>query len=142
MTILDINILLYAHDPESPQHLAARAWLDNLIVSPEVIGLPWLTIWGFVRISTNQRIRPHPKAAADAFQRVREWLAQPGVILVQPGARHLELLERLVIEGQAAGPLLTDAALAALALENGASLASTDRDFSRFPGLRWINPLA
>lgn len=142
MTILDINILLYAHDPESPQHMAARAWLDNLFNSPEVIGLPWATIWGFVRISTNQRIRPNPKGAAGAFQRVREWLTQPGVAVIEPGPHHIELLEQLVVGGQAAGRLVSDAVLAALAIENGATLASTDRDFARFPNLRWMNPLA
>ena len=92
-------------------------------------------------ISTNSRVLNNPKTAHEAVQIVREWLALPGVVVVQPGPRHLELLERLVIDNRAAGPLTTDAALAAMAIEHGATLASTDRDFSRFPDLRWVNPI-
>ena len=79
--------------------------------------------------------------AVVAFRHVREWLAQPGVIILHPGPRHAELLERLVTEGRAAGALVSDAALAALAIQNGAVRASTGRDFSRFPDLRWMNPV-
>jgi len=103
-----------------------------------MIGLSWLTLWAFIRISTNPRSWPSPVAAGAVFEVVRSWLAQPGVVIIHPSPRHLELLEQLVTEGQATGPLVSDAALAALAIENGAVLASTDRDFSRFPGLRWL----
>ena len=94
-----------------------------------------------MRLSTNPRVLAKPKTPKEAFQIVREWLALPGVVVVQPGPRHAELLERLVVDNRAAGPLTTDAALAALAIEHGATLASTDRDFSRFPDLRWVNPI-
>ena len=141
MILLDANILLYAYNADSPQQEAAARWLEELLGGTEVIGLPWTTLWAFLRICTNPRVWPNPKSAPEAFQIVREWLAQPGVILVHPGLRHAELLERFVTEHRAAGPLVSDAALAALAFENGAVLASTDRDFSRFAGLRWVNPL-
>jgi toxin-antitoxin system PIN domain toxin len=141
MTILDVNLLLYAYEADSPQHPAAISWLEQLFAGSDVIGLAWITLWAFVRLSTNPRVWPKPMSATAAFQHIRDWLAVPGVVIVQPGPRHLELLERLVSENRAAGPLVSDAALAALAIENGAVLASTDRDFSRFPDLRWVNPV-
>ncbi len=141
MTILDANILLYFYNADAPEHAKVAAWLEKLFNSPGVIGLPWATIWAFLRISTNPRIWPNPKSVEKAFDTVREWLAHPGVRIVHPGPRHAEILERLVGEYQAPGPMVSDAALAAIAFEYGATLASTDRDFSRFPDLRWINPL-
>jgi toxin-antitoxin system PIN domain toxin len=141
VTILDANILLYAYNADSPKHVAAAHWLEELFSGPDVIGLPWVTLWAFLRISTNPRVWSNPKSAQEAFTIVRAWLAQPGVVVVDPGPRHAELLEELVTKHSASGPIVSDAALAALALENGAILASTDRDFSRFPHLRWVNPL-
>jgi toxin-antitoxin system PIN domain toxin len=141
VTLLDVNILLYAYDKDAVHHVAAAKWVKHLINGPEVIGLPWITLWAFVRLSTNPRVLANPKTPQEAFQIVREWLALPGVVVVQPGPRHAELIERLVIDNRAPGPLVTDAALAALAIEHGATLASTDRDFSRFPDLRWLNPI-
>ncbi len=140
MTILDANVLLYAYNADAPQHVAAATWLEGLWSGSDVIGLPWMTIWAFLRISTNPLVWPNPKSAQQAFGIVREWLAQPGVVIIHLGLRHAELLEKLVREHRATGPLVSDAALAALALENGAVLASTDRDFSRFPNVRWVNP--
>ena len=141
MTLLDANVLLYAYNADAPEHERARGWLESLFASPEWIGLPWLTLWAFLRISTNPRLFPRPLRAEEAFGILDGWLRLPRVRVVEPGPRHLELLERLVIGNQAAGGLLTDAALAALAFEQGAVLASTDQDFSRFPDLRWMNPL-
>jgi toxin-antitoxin system PIN domain toxin len=142
VTILDVNILIYAYNPDAPQHPLASVWLERLFNGPDAIGIPWVTIWAFLRLTTNPRLSTHRKMEAIALQTVRSWLAHPGVVLVQPGPRHLEILERLIVEDQASGPLVSDATLAALALENGAGLASTDKDFKRFSGLRWINPLA
>ncbi len=141
MTIVDVNVLLYACQADSPQHPAAASWLEQLFAGWDVIGLAWITLWAFVRLTTSPRVWPRPMAAAKAFQQIRDWLAQPGVVIVNPGPRHAELLERLVTENRAAGPLVTDAVLAALTIENGAVLASTDQDFSRFKDLRWINPV-
>jgi toxin-antitoxin system PIN domain toxin len=141
LIILDANILVYASNIDAPEHRAAQRWLENLISSTEIIGLPWVTIWALLRISTNQRIRANPLSTRQAFSLISEWLEQPGIVLIQAGPRHFEILERLVAQYGVAGTLVTDAVLAALAIENGASLASTDRDFSRFSELKWINPL-
>ena len=141
MTLLDANLLLYAYNADAPQQSVAARWLADLLESGEGIALPWVTIWAFVRIATNSRIWLNPLSADQAFTIVEEWIAQPGVVVLQPGPRHTEILKRLIIEHSVAGPLVTDAVLAALALENGALLASTDQDFRRFPELRWTNPL-
>lgn len=142
MTILDVNLLLYAYDANALQQPRAEHWLTELLSSSEQIGLAWATIWAFIRISTSSRILSKPLEPKKAFEVIAHWVAQPGVIVVQPGPRHAELLERLVLTYGAAGPLVTDAVLAALAIEHGAVLASTDQDFRRFPELRWVNPLA
>ena len=142
MTVLDVNLLLYAYNSDVPQQSAAARWLADLLESGEIIALPWITVWAFIRICTNPRIWKSPRPVKEAFAIIDKWLAQPGVILLQPGPRHREILEQLVEEHNATGPLVTDAVLAALAIENGASLASTDQGFSRFRGLRWINPLS
>jgi toxin-antitoxin system PIN domain toxin len=141
VTLLDANVLIYAYNADAPEHEAARAWLDGLLASGDWVGLTWLTLWAFLRISTNPRLFPRPLAVNEAFEIVRDWLALPSVAVIQPGTRHFGLLEHLAVENQAGGPLMSDAALAAMAIEHGAVLASTDRDFSRFPGLRWLNPL-
>jgi toxin-antitoxin system PIN domain toxin len=142
MTIIDANLLLYAYNADAPQQPAAARWLKGAFDSAETLALPWMTLWAFLRISTNSRIWDNPLPAAEALALIRDWLAQPGVVIPQPGPRHLEILETLVAGHGALGPRTTDAVLAALAIENGAVLASTDQDFRRFPGLRWVNPLA
>jgi toxin-antitoxin system PIN domain toxin len=140
--LLDANILLYAYNADALEHAPAVRWVEDVFSGSEVVALPWITLWAFLRISTNARAWQNPKPAAEAFEIVRGWLEEPNVVVVQPGPRHMELVEKMVVDHRAAGPLLTGAALAALALENGAVLASTDQDFSRFTALRWINPLA
>jgi toxin-antitoxin system PIN domain toxin len=142
VTVVDANLLLYAYNADAPQQPASAKWLKELFDSGETVGLPWVTIWAFVRICTNPRIWSNPRPADEAFAIIDAWLDQPGVVTLQPGPRHLEILERLVREHGAIGPLAMDAVLAALAIENGALLASTDQDFRRFPGLRWSNPLS
>jgi len=142
VTILDANLLLYAYNESAPEQAAAAEWLTKLLESGETIALPWVSIWAFLRISTNARIFPNARSANEAFAIVNEWLAQPGVVVLQPGPRHFEILERLALRYAVNGPLMMDAVLAALAIENGAVLASTDQDFRRFPEARWINPLA
>ena len=142
MILLDANLLLYAYDADAPQHPAATAWLEKTIRGSETIGLPWVAIWAFLRVTTNARLWPKPKTLDEAFDAVRDLVRQPGVVIVNPGTRHGEILEKLVREHRATGSMVSDAVLAALALENGATLASSDQDFSRFRDLRWINPLA
>jgi uncharacterized protein len=141
MTVLDANVLVYAHNADAPQHRDVTTWLKALFERPDLIGLPWPSVWAFLRIATNARLWPSPKPVREAFANIRWWLAQPGIVPIHPGPRHAEILERLIAECQATGPLVSDAVIAALALENGATVASTDRDFSRFSGLRWVNPL-
>jgi toxin-antitoxin system PIN domain toxin len=108
----------------------------------ESVGLPWASLLAFVRIGTNLRAFPTPLTITEAVEIVGEWLAQPVVHPVGPGDRHWSILAELLPRAQAKGPLVTDAHLAALAIEYGALLCSTDGDFSRFPGLRWHNPIA
>ena len=141
MIIPDANLLLYAYNADAPQHARSATWLEALFSGAETAGLAWVTLWAFLRLSTNSRIFPNPKSAAQALEIVRSWLRQPDVVVVHPGERHTELLEGLVMRYGASGALLSDAGLAALALEHGATLASTDQDFRRFPELKWVNPL-
>ena len=141
MTIIDANLLLYAYNEDAPQQRAASQWLSKLLASGETIGLPWVTVWAFIRISTNSRIWPNPRPSREVFAIVSEWLAQPGVVPLHPGPLHAQILEKLVNDHGATGPVVTGAVLAALAIEHGARLASTDQDFRRFPDLRWLNPL-
>jgi uncharacterized protein len=141
MIILDANILLYAYDDKAAEHERVRRWLVRQFDAREAIGLPWVSICAFLRIATNPRINRTPLSLEEAFAIVREIQTIPRATLVQPGPQHGDILEGLAIAAQAAGPRMTDATLAAIAIELGAKLASTDRDFARFQGLHWINPL-
>jgi toxin-antitoxin system PIN domain toxin len=139
--VLDANILLYAYDSSSSQHAKARAWVEDVFSGTSAIGLPWQTIAAFLRITTNPRLPGERLSAKEAVQIVDLWLEQPNVRLLAPGDDHWHLLSRTIVEGQASGPLISDAQLAALTIEFGGVLHTTDRDFARFPGLRWTNPL-
>ena len=141
MTVIDASILLYAYNADSPDHKRAARWLNKLIESHEVIGLPWATVWAFLRISTNPRLWDKPIPARDAVEIVSDWMSLPDVVLLNPGPRHWDLVSKLITDYKANGPLVAKAAIAALALENGAAFASTDQDFARFKALRWLNPL-
>ncbi len=139
--LVDANLLLYAYHPRSEQHGTSRAWLEATLSGPELVRFAWLTLWGFLRIGTNPRVFERPLSTSEAEAVVSSWLAQPNAGILEPGERHWDILRGLVREGQTAGPLVMDAVIAAIALEHGATLCTTDRDFSRFPGLRWTNPL-
>lgn len=141
MTVLDANVLLYAYDATAPQRPAVAQWLSDLLNQPDTIALPLVTVWAFLRISTNSRLWSQPLAPEHAFAIIREWLSQPAVVVLQPGPRHVELLAQLALEHGVRGSHFSDAVLAALTIEHGGVLASTDQDFRRFPGLRWVNPL-
>lgn len=142
MILIDANLLLYAYHPRAAQHDASRAWLEATLSGPELVRFAWLTLWAFLRIATNPRAFEHPLSPSEARSVIASWLAQPTVSILEPGERHWEILRELVGEGQAAGPLVMDAVIAAIALEHGATLCTTDRDFSRFTRLKWTNPLA
>lgn len=141
MIILDANVLLYAYNPSSEHHARCRAWLESALNDAEQVGLPWQTVLAFVRIATNPRVFQRPLGIAAAVAIVEEWLACPAVILVGPSDGYWSLLKEQLVDAQVSGPLVTDAALAALAIEQGARLCTTDRDFRRFLGLKLIDPL-
>jgi toxin-antitoxin system PIN domain toxin len=141
MIITDVNLLVYAHNRAAAQHEAARRWWEDLITRQQPIGLPWAVVFGFVRLVTHASVLATPLAPLDALARVRGWLAQPEVRVVEPGPRHLGIVEDLLRATGVAGSLTTDTHLAALAIEHQADLHSNDSDFRRFPGLRWVDPL-
>lgn len=140
MIVLDANILFYSYSTASPEHQKAKDCVEQLFSGTETVGLPWQTIAAFLRISTNPRL-PGARTANEAANEVDAWLSQQNVRIVTPGEDHWRVLRQLIFEGQAFGPLVSDAQIAAVAIENGAVLYSSDRDFARFPGLRWVNPL-
>jgi toxin-antitoxin system PIN domain toxin len=138
--IPDVNILVYAYNKDAKQHKKAKEWWERVLSEPQPIGLPWVTILGFIRISTQRRIIENPMFPRRAIEHVRSWLQLPNVQLIAPGDQHGEILFRLIDEVGTAGDLTTDAHLAALAIEHRAQLISTDADFASFRGLRWFNP--
>ncbi len=142
MIVLDANILLYAYDSTSVLHAIGRRWLEQTFSSGSLVGLPWQTVGAFLRISTNPKLRGGCFTMEEAAQIVDSLLEQPNVVLLAPRDGHWLRLRKILTEGQARGPLTTDAQLAALAIEWGGVLHTTDRDFARFPGLQWVNPLA
>jgi len=141
MKVLDLNLLLYAINTASDHHQAAKRWVESAFAGEEPVALSWIVVMGFLRIATNQRIQARPLSVLQAIAVVDGWLARPQVRLLPPGDEHWRILKSLLAESGTAGNLTTDAHLAALAIENGATLYSTDADFQRFSRLRWANPL-
>ncbi|MCI0570171.1 MAG: type II toxin-antitoxin system VapC family toxin [Myxococcaceae bacterium] len=141
MIVPDVNLLLYASIRGFAEHARARRWWEEALNGDVEIGLAAPALFGFIRLSTNPRVFDAPMPVEQAVERVKEWLERPHVRLLLPGARHLEIAFRLLSELGSAGNLTTDVQLAALAMEHQAELHSNDSDFSRFPGLRWTNPL-
>lgn len=135
MRIPDANVLLYASDSSSANHTIARGWVERALSATETVGFAMIVLLAFVRISTNARVMASPLSAAAAFDQVEEWMSQPPSALLHPGGRHLALWRELVEASGTAGNLTTDAHLAALAIEHGATLASFDGDLHRFAGL-------
>lgn len=142
MKIPDANLLLYAVDGASPRHAAARRWLEDRLSGTETVGFAWVVLLAFLRLGTNPRVFRDPLHPREALDLIEEWLAQPCAAVVEPTDRHPAILRELLEPLGTAGNLTTDAHLAALAIEHGAELCSSDADFSRFPGLRWTDPLA
>jgi toxin-antitoxin system PIN domain toxin len=138
----DANLLLYAYHPRAEQHEQSRVWLEAVLSGSDLVRFAWLSLWAFLRIATNPRVFDRPLSLSEAEAAISSWLAQPAAGILEPGERHCDILRGLVRQGQATGPLVMDAVLAAIALEHGATLCTTDRDFSRFPGIKLTNPLA
>jgi toxin-antitoxin system PIN domain toxin len=141
LIVPDANLLIYAYDSEAVQHRAARIWLGKVVSSTELVGLPWQTISAFIRITTNSRLTGDHFPTNKAISIVQQWMELKNVRLLVPGERHWSIFQQMLIEGQVRGPNAIDAQLAALTIEYGGVLHTTDRDFARFPGLRWVNPL-
>jgi toxin-antitoxin system PIN domain toxin len=139
--LIDTNLLLYAYDSSSPRHARARIWLEQVLSGEEPVRLAWMTILAFLRISTNSRALASPLTMGEAVERVASWLEQPVTAVLDAGERHWKILEQLCAEAQVRGALVMDAHLAALAIEHGAILQTVDKDFARFTGLRYVDPL-
>lgn len=136
----DANLLVYAVNSDSPFYDRARLWLDQTLSGTEPIGFTWAVLVGFLRLVTRSVVVPKPLSAEQALELIALWLARPNVVILEPGPRHFELLRTLLTAIGTAGNLTSDAHLAAIALEHGAEVHSTDSDFGRFAGLRWHNP--
>jgi toxin-antitoxin system PIN domain toxin len=137
----DVNLFLYAVDESSPRHRAARAWVEEVLSGSETVALAWAVLLGFLRLSTHPAVFDAPLGGGEALDLIDGWLEQPCVTVVHPGGRHAAILRELLASLGTAGNLSSDAHLAALAIEHGALLCSCDADFSRFSGLRWVDPL-
>ena len=141
MIVPDINLLVYAYNSDAPDHERARTWWEISLSSIRPVGLPWVVMLGYLRLMTSRSVLIDPFSPVEAIGHVRSWLERPQVLVLSPGPRHLDLIEDLMHAARASGQLATDVHLAALAIEHHAELCSNDSDFSRFPGLRWSDPL-
>ena len=141
MIIPDINLLVYAYNAEAPGHERARIWWETSLSEPRPVGLPWAVMLGYMRLMTSRTVRIEPFTPSEAIGDIRSWLERPQVVVLNPGPRHLDLIQQLMDTAGASGQLTTDVHLAALAIEHQAEVFSNDSDFSRFPGLRWTDPL-
>lgn len=141
MILVDVNLLVYAKMDSMEAHEAARTWLEGRLSGIYGVGLPWASLLGFLRLTTNPRIFEHPLSMAAARAQVHSWLALPSVFVPEPTERHAGILAALLSEAGRSSHV-PDAHLAALAIEYGLTLQTTDRDFARFSGLKWENPIA
>lgn len=139
--ILDANLLLYARNSADPRHERAARVVQDALNGPRRVGLPWQTLTAFLRIATHPRVFPSPLTAAAAVEQVQEWLAAPSSWVPVPTPRHHEIFLELLRDLRITGALISDAHLAALALEHGVAIWSSDTDFARFEGLTWRDPL-
>ena len=140
MELADVKVLVYAHREDSAHHAACRTWLEEVINGAESFGVSELVLSGFVRVVTHPKVFTKPSSLADALEFTQQLRSQPNGVPVAPGPRHWEIFAELCVEAGAKGNLVPDAYLAAMAIEAGCEWVSTDRDFSRFKGLRWRHP--
>ena len=142
MILVDANLLLYAANHAAPEHARARPWLDEQLNGTGRVGLPWPSLLAFVRLASNPVVLRQAATPRDAWTQVEEWLSCATAWIPEPGPRHAEILRDFLGQSWMTSRLVPDAHLAALAVEGGLTLCSTDGDFSKFPGLKWLNPLA
>ncbi|MFN7148063.1 MAG: type II toxin-antitoxin system VapC family toxin [Microthrixaceae bacterium] len=140
MKLVDANVLIYAVNEDAPHHAAARDWLDHALSGAATVGFSWTVLLAFVRLITKAELFDAPLSVDDAFHQVDQWLAAPAAVVIEPTARHADVLRSLLSERGAGGNLVTDAHLAALAVEHRGEIVSFDRDFDRFAGVRWERP--
>lgn len=138
--IVDANVLIYAVDEDAQFHQSARTWLEDALNGAARVGMPWASLLAFQRIVTHPRAYDRPLAPAQAWSYVAEWLEADRTWVPEPGPRHADVLGGLLTSQDLRGNLVTDAYLAALALEHGVGVCSFDSDFGRFPSLRWVRP--
>lgn len=142
MILLDANLLIYAVNEDSPSHRKAKLWLESALHGRQTVGFSWHVLLAFLRLTTRPGLFRNPLGVDTAFELVEAWLEQPSVTVVHPGPRHAGILRELLLPLGTGGNLTSDAHLAALAIEHGAELCSSDADFARFHGVNWTNPLA
>jgi toxin-antitoxin system PIN domain toxin len=138
--LVDANLLIYAYAPDSPHHEPSRLWFEEVMSSSDRVAFPWPTLLAFVRLMGNTSAVHRPSSLRDAWARVEDWLSRPQAWIPVPTERHHQILADLLV-GETRPGIVNDAHLAALAIEHGLTVCSSDRDFSRFPGVRWENPL-
>lgn len=141
MIIPDVNLLVYAYNKSDPNHTASRRWWESCMNGSEIVGLPWIVNSGFIRIMTHLRIMKDPMHVKKATELVQTWISHPKVVTINPGPAFGDLFLGFLNQLGTGGNLTTDTQIAALAVENQATLHSCDMDFARFEGLRWVNPL-
>ena len=142
MILLDANLLIYAVNQDAPLNRKAKSWLESVLSGQQTVGFPWTVLLAFLRLTTRSGLFRHPLPVDTAFELVVSWLDRPSATIVHPGPRHLPVLRELLRPLGTGGNLTSDAHLAALAIEHGAELCSSDTDFARFHGLKWRNPLS
>jgi toxin-antitoxin system PIN domain toxin len=140
MKLVDVNVLVYARDEDSPHHRVAKHWLDQALSGTTPVGFPWLVLVGFVRLVTHSRVMASPLTPAAAMDTVDHWLGARSAHVLHPGPNHARIMRELLDAAGAAGNLVNDAHLAALAAEHKATVVSFDDDFDHFPGVRWERP--
>jgi toxin-antitoxin system PIN domain toxin len=138
--LVDANILLYSVDEDSPFHVASRDWMAEALNGPKRVGVPWQSIWAFVRVVTNPRALAAPLRPAEAWEHVEDWLDAPATWVPAPGRGHRDILRSLLVDKDLRAGLVSDAVLAAICIEHGLSMVSADSDFARFPEISWVNP--
>lgn len=141
MILVDVNLLLYASNRSAPEHERARTWLDAQLTGVARVGLPWPSLLAFVRLASNPLMTRQPATVESAWRQVRQWLGQENVWSPVPSDRHALILETFCAMPGMTSRLVPDAHLAALAIEHGLTLCTSDGDFAKFPGLTWENPL-